>query len=218
LSGGIIGLTVCGLGVGLWTVWKFQQNASARISVVFGLLYLGIHVIWPIHDARFYVPLLPFLLVWMLAGIQKLFSGSYRKILLAVFFAGLAVSYVQADRRRLSPQTQAAVFPAQTVQWIRDNTLPESLFLTNKTGLVCLYTGRYSTAAVAHPDAKAFLNYIQGYHVTHVAFFYSHLADKARLAVWKQTESWVTQSPDSFALVYANPVEAVRIVRVIPPS
>jgi hypothetical protein len=150
-----------------WLLWERQAWGIAAIAFVYAcwITYLG-------GDAfdleRFFVPILPLLIILASLGIQRLAGG--RRWLYLYCFA-LVMGASSADSIIGSPSRLADLTPAFEERWtrlgwlIRENTSPETRVAFNGAGCAFYFSDRYgidllgkTDRVVAHSPAHAGLD------------------------------------------------------------
>lgn len=131
------------------------------------LCYLGIVLLWPTSwtDLRYLLPVLPLLILYLLAGYHWLLTGLFKRaagwpsaaLLVLLLIANLSPS-VSAWGKTLKMQAAlrqgdslAGYDPAwrsffDAARWVRDNTPPQAVVVSRKPNLFYLSTGRQSFA------------------------------------------------------------------------
>jgi len=142
-----------------------QSRASLRLMHIYIVTYLSVHLLWPYTSYdRFLMPLLPFLLLFMLIEVQTIFA-LIRKVIAAqkqligrasAAFIGLALvvlvgaslyNYGLGLYRSLSLATlrkvpQPASEDAEAIEWIKSHTDPSDVLICYRDPLYYLYTSR----------------------------------------------------------------------------
>lgn len=128
------------------------------------VLAIGMIVLWPFWTFRFVLPLVPFLLVYFVLGLETLagwLGGLHRAMAPAPFAVGriflmvliglhvmdhaqyIALAY--GDRFGAQWKSEAAGIH-QVLDWIRDHPTPPGAVAADNPALVFLYTGRHTVA------------------------------------------------------------------------
>lgn len=142
----IVGRVLVALTWGLLAA-GFARREGCRPSPAGFLfvLYCGAFVLWPYRDIRFFVPLLPLLVVYFTTGLEMTATrlvgadGGRVAIVLTSF---LAVWLVGLDLHNATHMTaEDRKPPLVTYAWMRDN-LPQGATVRARSGALWLYTGR----------------------------------------------------------------------------
>ncbi len=174
----LISIPVVCLGLGYETVLYFgfaflfiaggflrQSRAALRLMHIYIITYLSVHLLWPYTSYdRFLMPLLPFLLLFLVVELETIFT-LIRRVLTAdrqlikrvsAAFIGLALvvlvgasiyNYGLGLYRSLSLATlrkvaQPAAEDAEAIEWVKSQTDPSDVLICYRDPLYFLYTGR----------------------------------------------------------------------------
>jgi hypothetical protein len=164
----------------------FVKHASAKFRLLhlYVILYLGLYLLWPYSSYdRFLMPLLPFLLLFLLAELkalillakQNLKPGKQVATRISAAGVGLIVlalisialqNYGSGIRRSLVSASLTKIAKpglqdAQAIEWINKNTGASDVLVCYRDSLYYLYTDRKAArsflgrapASTEHPDA-----------------------------------------------------------------
>lgn len=137
----------------------FARVARERLTVaeVLTPITLGIIVLWPFWSFRFIMPLTPFLLFYLVRGLQVLAPRSANLVLVSLMGLNLydhAGYLVQARSARGAEWIKQSEEVDALLDWINRGGLPDDgVLVTTNPGLVYLKTGR-KAIAVDHPEAE----------------------------------------------------------------
>lgn len=142
-----------------------QSRAALRLMHIYIVTYLSVHLLWPYTSYdRFLMPLLPFLLLFMLIEVQTIFA-LIRKVFAAqkqligrvsAAFIGLALVvlvgavlynyglglYSSLSLGTLGKVPQPASDDAEAIDWIKSHTDPSDVLICYRDPLYYLYTSR----------------------------------------------------------------------------
>lgn len=182
--------------------------------------------IWTVNSERYALPMLPFGLLFLAAGI--LAAGKKRpwaaRALLAALALGFSIRTGLLVAETYSPSRPAETrLYTRTLDWIRRETPPESRFL-GRGAVIELYTGRTGQGMLAAPNADAFLSELSRYHITHTL-----VTSQAILSMpgayssnhaWRQAmeRGWIRSHPGRFKKLYADPLEGTEVYGVALPE
>lgn len=158
-----------------------------RLLQIYVISYLAFHLMWPyITYSRFLMPLLPFLLLFIisefdifltLARREWLSSGQVVRKISAAFVGLAAVLSVSAvlyysgrniyrslASSSLKKIAEPAVEDGQAIEWINAHTNPSDVIICSRDPMYYLYTGRKATRsfAVNMSEAASFQSQQQG--------------------------------------------------------
>ncbi len=142
--------------------------ARAGIMELYTLAYTGILLIWPEiwNDIRFLVPIIPFLLMYLVDGANTLFCSLQRKLpahgtfsaavalLVAIIALGVQIVRIPANSQMVSQYINGDQYAGylaswrhlfEAADWARENTPGSSVFTVRKPSLFYLHSGRKST-------------------------------------------------------------------------
>ncbi len=181
--------------------------------------YLFVHMFWHTTEPRYFLPLLPFMTLFLVSGWQELAAPWKNRI--AVMGGGLLLIFYAANAAlalRESAQGRTAKAPG-SYGWIRDHTPAGSFFLSANASELALWTGRYAAGAVRVRNEADFEDLAQRLHITYVFVRPGRLLSLGFTnAFWAQMEVWTRQTPHRFQLVYQDADEGVRIYQIQPAS
>lgn len=141
------------------------------------VLYLGVLLVYPYRHAgiRFLFPLMPFLMYYLVTGLQSLslFEAIRRNVKISVLGVLLLSSYLipmqnilrMQDKTVAGPQEEQAL---QAWEYIRANTDEDAVILFSKPRVLALYTGRKSLANHKADDPAAIQALIRDYDVDYI--------------------------------------------------
>jgi hypothetical protein len=174
----LISIPVVCLGLGYESVLYFgfaflfiaagffrQGRARLRLMHFYIITYLSVHLLWPYTSYdRFLMPLLPFLLLFMLIEVQAIFgllgkvfsaqkeligraSAAFIGLALVVLVCVFLYNYGLGLYRSLSLATlnkfpQPASDDAAAIEWINGHTEPSDVLICYRDPLYYLYTSR----------------------------------------------------------------------------
>jgi hypothetical protein len=175
--------------VGLYRMWRV-----ARITAVFLPLYTLIVILWPFTSARFIWGIWPLVVLLPAFGAAQLWawrpSGAgvrWRRVALALCAAFMAVNYVRVNVNGYRRHWWSSISRAGAgnvrglVMWVRANTRPQDVVMSNAEPLVYLYADRaslpataftvqdYFRSATARESADALRDILSAYRVDVVA-------------------------------------------------
>ena len=106
---GVVALGVVGYGL-----WLRRRHFSA--VDVYMLTYLGVVTVWPAGDARFFLPVLPLLLLWGIGAVRHVIASRASRIwtvILAVYLLGFSFAGMAALAYSTSLTFAGDTFPAR---------------------------------------------------------------------------------------------------------
>jgi len=199
-------------------VYRVIQAADRSLSTTVGLLYVGgylvIHLIWQALDARFFLPLIPWLVAYTVLGLHGLAAPKVARLAGATLLMLYTGSHAMTSLRQPIPPREKT--PVQILNAIRD--LPAtSVVLTNKGALMYLYTkkqARYPEAAHT-PEELAYLLLRGG--TTHVWIRPQPLSDPNAMLLWQRTSRWLRDWPEAFPILRDERGEGILFQCRLPP-
>jgi 4-amino-4-deoxy-L-arabinose transferase-like glycosyltransferase len=140
-----------GLAVAAREAFSVQRSAfsvqNADATLLYLLTYAGVCLIWPYHDARFLLPVLPFLFEHGLRGAQAV-GGRIRLRRLAgeaaglLTVVGLAGGVSIARDNRLQFYTDEMARYREACLWVQERTPPGAVLLCRKPREAAFWSGR----------------------------------------------------------------------------
>lgn len=159
-----------------------------RLSCGFAVLFWLVAALWPWQNARFLVPLLPFMFVFLGLGLEKALARLSERmgpqtlralqmtgaILLLTYFAHIHYRVIQQDRRPTMPgyafgrsHEEAGFYAA--CDWLRHNTAPQDIVMGKPQYLLHLYAGNLTAQLEPTTSAHSLENaYIVPQHVRYL--------------------------------------------------
>lgn len=146
------------LGILTWII--IGNNAKKyRILPLYLISYLSIVILWPWPPFRFIVPILPFLLAYLIYGVSVTkqwltFIPGYRSVLLVMMGVLLAANLAlvfQRGQSHLETRYPSIICPNPPVSWssceavfdwVRLHTSPKDIIASGLDTMIYLYTGR----------------------------------------------------------------------------
>lgn len=142
----IVGWVLVALTWGLLAAgFAWREGRQPSPAGFLFVLYCGAFALWPYRDIRFFVPLLPLLVVYFTTGLEgvatRLVGADGRRATIALT-SFLAVWLVSLDLHNATHVTaEDRNPPLATYAWLRDN-LPRHATVRARSGALWLYTGR----------------------------------------------------------------------------
>ena len=125
---------------------------------VFFLLYWGVHSLWLSIDSRYFFPILPFALFFLILGVQSTLGPLLKNqriwVGLALIWAGLFMGETALVGRILLDDLGREM-PRETFQWIHEH-IPSNQMVLGIEPLLYLYTGRRGETGIMAVDSEDF--------------------------------------------------------------
>jgi len=199
------------------------------VALAAGILILCqalIMSLWSVYSQRYALPILPFMLLFLVAGLYS-FAESRAKAakgLLVLLALGFLIRSAGLALETYSPQRPAETkLCLQTLEWIRTETPPESRFL-GRGAAILLYTGRAGHGMFGAPNMDAFISELSRLHITH-ALVTDETALSPRGAyrtnqAWQKMmeRAWLQQHPRFFKKLHENKAEKTEIYSIGIPE
>lgn len=189
--------------------------------------YFLVHLFWHVAEPRYFVPLLPFAMVFFVRGVGALLKQSPRRIYwtrlaIAVFAVSYGANNAVALRESLTAPDPMKSPPWQSLSWLKENTEPGVKVVSIFAPSIALYAGLPSSTNVQSAGVERFV-----YERTKKG--YRYIADRPRTLItpgvgntvdankqWARVRRWIRRYPNRFPRVYANRTEKVKIYRIAP--
>jgi len=185
------------------------------------IVYLGILAVWPYHDARFLLPILPLLFYYIIEGLQNLpinIDALRRKALTwtvsAVLFIGIGSSLHLVYFNRTDYYQPEILHFKDACIWIKSNTNPDALIISRKPRLSAIWSGRKSwwyTDPMRLPQKDQLGNPINVTHIIVTEFPISGVN------LGEGFEKLKTTTPNRFQLLYQTPPPTVSVYAMSSP-
>jgi hypothetical protein len=217
----LIGAAVVALiGIGIIILWKDVSGPRRDLfmswELFMGFIYT-VHLFFPAVGTRYFLVLLPFLLLFFLVGAEALSSLGFFLSGLGLLMCYLASNTGASDQlwtaRRITPDTYT---------WIRDHTSPNAFILSARNQTLTLYTDRYSAPSVFPTDLENFRFALLSQGVTHLLLAPTRLLalphpEFVRMqTLWERPDLWMSAWPAAFEQIYQNVAEQTRLIIVRP--
>jgi hypothetical protein len=149
-------------------LYGFYKATVRNLGIVelYIFIYFTILLFWPYHDERFLLPIYPFLLgyaAYVLRGKRIL---TYGLVLLLV--APVILSDLKAVKNLLRRNNQQESPQAETLLWIKQNTLPSAVISSTDPAGIYYYTQRKGILWSQKENASDALLEIKETGVTHI--------------------------------------------------
>jgi hypothetical protein len=214
-----ISFALAGLLLIGWRHFVREQPLKIVATVSFYFAsYLLLHAVWPVLDRRFFLPLLPFSLFFLVKGILRLPERIRSAAPMALWL--LVVWY--AARTALGLSQMKTLCPRETFAWIENHTGPEERIASIAPATVFLYTGRQGLQGVDILSATPaeFEQRLAGGKINYLLYLPSRAGAvnlpeaSEHLRRWEMSREWLNQHPKRFKLVHENPVEQTLLYQV----
>lgn len=196
-----------------------QSRGGLRLMHVYVITYLAVHLLWPYTSYdRFLMPLLPFLLLFMLIEVQTIFALitdalSAQKQLIgraSAGFIGLALVvlvcaflynyglgfYRSLSLAALSKAAKPSSDDGDAIEWIKSHTAPSDVLICYRDPLYFLYTGRAAARSSVVRDAGLFRSSQADVEDAASTIFSIAQDNKARYLVLTQSDFGLEHDPD----------------------
>jgi 4-amino-4-deoxy-L-arabinose transferase-like glycosyltransferase len=229
LQGILTLLGMFGLGVGVFALLRRTPRAVQALTTsvfLYVFFYLLVHAIWTAVTPRYFLPLLPFVLGALIAGVLFIETKMpamrrLRPVLLAVVVLGYGYQDLFAIREVRFPPAQNKI-PYATLSWIERETLPSDDFLAFRAPVVHLYAHRSALSFLGVKNREEFRYRLLKMGITHVLYepmrglFVQMGRFKNPEQIWEQSRGWMGSWPDAFKPVYRNNQESTLVYLVRP--
>jgi len=229
INGALMVICMGIMGIGFRSLWK-QRTGERAILIGAGIfcgLYFIVHLFWHAKAPRYSIPMLPFILVFLIRGTNAALSPlkqrrrwtqvAFAVLLLFDFYRnGLAIrqTYVSGPKPINVP-------PWRSLAWLRDHTPSDAVVMSNIAPTINLYTERPATNGI-YSNNFEWLSY--RFMKEHMDFLVLRAGDFLTPGVsgaqdpnqiWNRLRLWAAHYPQRFQLLYTDPVEQTVIYRVV---
>lgn len=225
-----ISLLIAGIILFIYGLRRLEERDKNENKILFLIysfcsLYFLVHAAWPLADPRFFLVLLPFALLAIVAGAWDTGGFSLRRPWIFAALGLWLLSYGHGNARMFlePPRTSAArQAPMSTFSWIETNTPPSARFWGfYDSPMIELYTGRAGVSLPVPPDDEAFLYQLLDKRVDYLYYAPMRLAfapvrgiERVR-SDWNESRRWAASWDSAFKPVYANREESTAIYQVL---
>jgi hypothetical protein len=184
------------------------------------ILFLVLRLLWPYFDERYFLPIVPFLVVLMVQGCLYLRARCAVPVdswLIGAFLVSLL--YQDFRGQRDWKPGQFDVLPKNTLAFIQNDIPEQATLLTNKGGMMTLYTGHLNSGYV-EANTPEELVYILLKTGTSLIWVRRQMNAVPYIQnQWRQADQWMSGWPTAFPVLFNDPAESSTIYRLsIPPS
>ena len=196
-------------------IGMIKSFSKPRFVEILVIVYLSVLIIYPYRSAgiRFLFPIMPFLLIFLVRGIETvtLFPG-IKKTMKACILGSLVILsylnmyyYIWKDQGNVipGPQEQSS---QEAFSYIRDHTETDAVILFCKPRVLALYTARYSLANSKDDTQEKIDELISTFGVDYV-LLHKDISDDA-ISEWytgKAEREKVIWKNSKFTLIKADP-------------
>jgi len=209
-----------GSGVGFWRLWK-KQEASRPVLLsiaVFCLSFSLVHIFWHVADARYFILLVPFALIFLVTTSD---GNVWGKIALVAVLMVCANENGHAIYQSLWAPNPMNAHPKHSISWLKENTSPSTKLISNIAPTLDLYTKRPTSSLLNAMSVDA-LEYLLATRKFEYLVLRAGTATDPGAAstdnvnmVWERYRRWVQHYPDRFACVLYDQPEMTGIYHVV---
>lgn len=223
----LILLTLAGIMSGFRSLWLHREDRRAELLGlgIFGSSYLIVHLFWHVAVPRYFIVLIPLVLIGLVRGITEYAPFLIRKRSWLVAVAAIPViSYSYANGRSLHESLWARnpmkAPPWRSLAWLRENAPPDARVVSSIASTVALYTQRPAIALIKTHNVETFLytmrqrqmEYVVDRRLASVASGVRGTENFDREWAWMRR--WIRKYPDYFQVVFDAPRERTTIYRI----
>jgi hypothetical protein len=186
-------------------------------ALAFALGYLGVHLVWMTAAPRYFVVLLPFVVIaWMIGTRGR--SWLPRIAIAAVLILyGFQDASAWRESRNPPPENRA---PAAALAFLRSQPAANAIVYAFNPYVVFLYTGLSSLSVFPAANPEALYAKTSAMWITDILLAPSRVTFMALSAAfdstqgWPRQEQWVRMCPDLFEKVFDNEAEGTQVYRL----
>ena len=204
---------------GVWTQWKSTAILECRVVPLYIALFMMVRLIWSVFDARFFLPLIPFLAAYMLQGCLAL-SRRARPMIGTVLIGMLLITVVVRDVVATA-DWRAASFnrvPWHSLAFVRNQIPAQATFLANRGGLLTLYTGHLNTGSIEVESPAELAYRLKASGTSYVWVRRQPIVDRHVQRQWVRGDHFLSRWPSAFPVIYNDPAERSTIYKVNLPE
>jgi cadmium resistance protein CadD (predicted permease) len=201
----------------------FNRGIGAIFS--FAVFYGLMHLLWPVMDDRFFLPLLPPFLFFLVQGAWALsirlprlgYTLGLCLMLLPAWYAATAGASLAFSLGTVPS------LPRASFAWITNHVRQDQVIAALNPATIYLYTDR--PAVLPYPFLGAtpseFRDRLQEGKIQYLFYMASNAPSSNVPSVnnlirwWEWSRHWAASNPAKFQIAYENPAEGVAIYRVI---
>jgi hypothetical protein len=177
-----------------------------------------LQIVWVNVSFRYLFPVLPFLILYFVAGIKNLKKGARLTVISGAllcysYSSAMIVSY------SLKSRISSALMPINTFKWVRENTAEDDVFLGGFPSRFYINTDRKMISWFPFTSADDFYLFVQKHvNVDYVAFFSSKDVQPAHqysLPFYqKKRTEFIMKDSSRYEKVYSNDMEETEIWKI----
>jgi hypothetical protein len=186
-----------------------------KCLAVYVLLFVFLHMMWPMKDFRFFLPILPFLVCYLVHSLYAIASHDRLPRAASSVFIGILLTILawhQWGRDNLWAVQPFDRLPHNTFAFIKDQTPPDTIFISNKDPY--LYLQRQNAARVLADTPEEFAYALVVSSVSYAWILKQPIGLLSARKTWVTWDAWLREWGAAFPIVYENPEERSTVFRV----
>jgi len=198
----------------------------ARFFDSYILYYIILHLLWPWQDHRYIFPVFPLLLFYFINGFQVLESIVRRIYLLRIpLFCLILLLFVPHTyaiiKKSLGLEKDFHPMPLRSYQWVKKNTVTESLFMAPFPGRLYVYTRRKSYGLPVSSTPEGLFQFMRKRGIQYVflePYGQTMKVTENSINIYKNRAEMVEHiiRQETFSeLVYCNPHEKTFLYKIL---
>lgn len=120
--------------------FNYVRQKRIGIAEIYVVIYSAVLIFWTYHDERFFIPIYPFLISYLLIFLRGPRMRLVRNIIIFALFAGLILGNIKA-LKELAGGKRGGSF-LETMAWLKVNTPPDAVIMSPDPGSAYLYSER----------------------------------------------------------------------------
>jgi len=201
-----------------WTCRKSMGTMETYVAFFVASLLL-----WPSVAWRYMIPIGPFLMLYLIRGIQELTPNELKsKAATSVLVISILCELFFLVKLNASHQPIADSLPLQTMAWMDQNLPKDAVVASEAAPIVRVYTHRQAFFLPWLPDPDLLIAFFELHRITHVLLkpdmklqtLVGQQLEKISSATHISAYRLITDSP-VFRQIYNNPSESTMVYEVV---
>lgn len=146
--------------------FNYVRQKGIGIAEIYVFIYSAALMFWTYHDERFFIPIYPFLISYLLIFLRKPKMRLARNIIIFALFAGLIAGNIKA-LKELAGEERGRPF-LETMAWLKANTPPDAVIMSPDPASTYLYSERKSIFLAQQSDVTDNINTIEKNDISYI--------------------------------------------------
>lgn len=146
--------------------FNYVRQKGVGIAEIYVVIYSAVLIFWTYHDERFFIPIYPFLISYLLIFLRKPRIRLVRNIIIFALFAGLISGNIKA-LKEVAEGERGKPF-LETMAWLKANTPPDAIIMSPDPASTYLYSERKAIFLAQQPNVRDAINVIKKNGISYI--------------------------------------------------